>query len=114
MDEDGKKLKIKGGTCENCFMVEVTPKTEVCPVCKTPNPYISVGKAISVLLQRGDGLLAVGFLVKSKGWTVSKAIEHCKNINTGIDLGIVSSLRDLIEQMVREGEKVKLIKLVRE
>lgn len=114
MDEDREKLKIKGGTCENCFMVEVTPKTDVCPVCKTPNPYISVGKAISVLLRRGDGLRAVGFLVKFKGWTVSKAIEYCKNVDTGINLGIVYSLSDLIEEMVKDGEKVELIKLVRE
>ena len=114
MDEGGKKLKIKGGTCENCFMVEVSPKTEACPVCKTPNPYISVGKAIPVLLHSGYGLRAVGFLVKLKGWTVSQAIEYCKNVDTGINLGIVPSLNDLIEQMVRNGQKVELIKLVRE
>jgi hypothetical protein len=114
MDNDDNKLRIKGGTCENCFMIEVSPKTQICPVCKTPDPYISVGKAIPVLLQSGYGLRAVGFLVKFKGWTVSKAIEYCKNVDTGLDLRIVSALDDLIEQMVKDGQKVKLIKLVRE
>ena len=114
MDEDGKKLKIKEGTCENCFMVEVSPKTEVCPVCKTPNPYMPVENAIQVSVHSRYGLRAVGFLVKFKGWTVSKAIEYCKNIDTGLDLAIVPALDDLIEHMVKNDQKVMLTKLVRE
>jgi len=114
MNNDENELKIEGGTCQNCFMLEVSPKTEICPVCKTPDPYISIGKAIPILLHSGYGLRAVGFLVKFKGWTVRKAIEYCKSVYTGVDLGIVFSLNGLIEQMVKDGQKVKLVKLVRE
>jgi len=114
MNEGEKETKIEGGTCQKCFMLEVSPDTKICPVCKTPDPYISVEKAIPLLFHTGYGLRAVAFLVKYKEWTISKAVEYCRNFYTGMDLSIVLSLNTLIEQMVKDGQKVRLVKLVRE
>jgi hypothetical protein len=116
MKKKCKRPSIEVGTCQNCFTLEIAPGTKICPVCNTANPYTSVEDAVYVLLHSGYGFLAVGCLVKFKGWTVKKAIKYCMKIYTGLELGIVgltNDLNDLFRQMIKDGHRIKLIKLVK-